>query len=111
MMATLYLVYFMIFFGIASVNYTYLRHFSSFVQFCVAVFLIYKFNPFFNDGKITLNAGDSSVIHGSGVFLLINLGATEFVIRFYNDIIHKNKLDIIPEIITTDDGEYKYKHL
>jgi len=109
MMATLYLVYFMIFIGIASVNYTYLRDFSSFVQFCVAVFLIYKFNPFFNNSKITLSEGDSIVINGSGVFLLINLGATEFAIRFYNDIIHKSKLDTIPEIITTYNGEYKNK--
>jgi hypothetical protein len=72
-----------------AINYTYLRYFSSFIQFYIAVFLIVRFNPF--KKNISLNEGDARVIYGSGIFLLINLGATEFVIQFYEKINKKLK--------------------
>jgi hypothetical protein len=79
-----YLLYGFVFLGIISVNYTYLRYFSSFVQLCIALFLMYRFNPFRT--QIALQKGDSMIIYSSGFFLLLNLGATEFVLQYYKKI-------------------------
>jgi len=85
-----YVLYISVFIGVVSLNYKYLRYFSNFVQFIIAVFLIIRFHPF--KKNLTLKEGDSRVIYSSGLFLLINLGATEFVIWFYNDILQKLKI-------------------
>jgi hypothetical protein len=78
-----YVLYGIVFFGVLSLNPEYLRLFSGFIQFLIAVFLIARFHPF---RKHVFRESDSHVIYGSGVFLLINLGLTEFVIRFYDDL-------------------------
>jgi hypothetical protein len=86
-----YLLYFLLFFGIVTLNPEYIRYFSSFVQFCVAMFLIIRFNPFRRE--ITLKEGESRIIFSSGIFLLINLGATEIAIHS-NDYIQKKLKNI-----------------
>ena len=83
-----YVLYLSFFIGIVSINYTYLRLFSSVIQFFIALFLIVRFHPFKTD--IQLNKDDVRIIYSSGIFLLINLGFTEFIIAFYEDI--KTKL-------------------
>jgi|688.fasta_scaffold13205_4 hypothetical protein len=75
-----YVLYISFFIGILSINPKYLRIFSSIVQFCLGVFLIFRFNPFRNHYE--LKEGDARVISSSGLFLLVNLGATEFAIQY-----------------------------
>ena len=86
-----YILYLIVFIGLIQLNHTYLRLFSSFIQLCIALFLIIKFNPF---SKHQFVKKDSRIIFSSGIFLLINLGTTELFIRFYNDI--KSNWIILP---------------
>ena len=78
-----YVLYISIFIGLLSVNPNYLRWFSSTMQLLIGLFLVIRFNPF---RQAKLRPGDSRIIYSSGLFLLINLGATEFFIKFYDDI-------------------------
>jgi len=80
-----YLLYGVAFLGILYIQPNYVRLFSSFIQLLIALYLIVRFHPF---RKHIFRESDSNIIYGSGIFLLINLGLTEFVIRFYDDIKH-----------------------
>jgi hypothetical protein len=75
-----YIFYGLLFIGVVLVDVKYLRVFSILVQICIAFFLIIRFNPFRTN--IQLREGDSRIIYSSGIFLLINLMASEFTIYF-----------------------------
>jgi len=46
---------------------------NAFIHCFIALFLIIRFNPFY-EKKHILNENDTSLIFGSGIFLLVNLG-------------------------------------
>jgi hypothetical protein len=70
----LHVLYLLVFFGFYSVNTTYIRYLSTFIQVFVALFLIYRFNPL---RKIVIHPHDGTIIFGSGMFLLTNTLFTE----------------------------------
>jgi hypothetical protein len=75
----LYLMYFLIFFGLFNINKEYTRLLGNFIQLGICLFLIIRFNPF---RKHELREFDSVIIFGSAMFLLANLGITEYIIQF-----------------------------
>jgi len=75
----LYLMYFLIFFGLFNINKEYTRLLSSFIQLGICLFLIIRFNPF---RKHELREFDGVIIFGSAMFLLANLGITEYIVQF-----------------------------
>jgi len=81
----IHLSYFLLFFGIFSVNAYYLNYLNIFIQGFIAVFLMYRFFPFRTH---YLRDFDPQIIFACGMFLFINTFSIE-VARAY-DLIGKN---------------------
>lgn len=81
----LYLMYFLIFFGLFNINKEYTRLLSNFIQLGICLFLIMRFNPF---RKHELGEFDGVIIFGSAMFLLANLGITEYIIQIVRNKTH-----------------------
>jgi hypothetical protein len=79
----LHITYILIFFGILSVNPTYIEGFNIIVQFVICLFLLFRFHPF---RKHELRVYDSKIIFSSALFLLINLGAVKYAQYVFNEI-------------------------
>ena len=73
-MAILYILYFVVFFGVFYVNPDHIRLLSTIVHLVVAVFLLWNFNPL---RKYELRPYDNNIIFASAVFLFTNVVATE----------------------------------
>jgi hypothetical protein len=89
-----HICYFYLFIGLISIDPNYIRGLSGFVQLLVSLFLIVRFHPYRHH---VFKDGDAQIIFGSGMLLLINLGATEFVIQFYENIKEKLKTWSMPK--------------
>lgn len=72
----IHLAYIAIFFGIVLINESYLRNFSTLIQFGVCLFIIYKCFPF-NEKLEYFTRFDRSVIFYCATFLLMNVVAIE----------------------------------
>ena len=70
----LHIFYFLVFFGLYSVNTVYIRYLSTFIQVLISAFLIYRFNPL---RKMVMHHHDGVIFFSSGVFLLTNTVFTE----------------------------------
>lgn len=81
----IHLSYFLVFFGIFSINTYYLNYLNIFIQGFIAVFLMYRFFPFRTH---YLRDFDPQIIFACGMFLFINTFSIE-VARAY-DLIGKN---------------------
>ena len=81
----LYLIYFLVFFGLFNINKEYTRLFSNFIQLGICLFLIIRFNPF---RKHELKEFDGVIIFGSAMFLLANLGITEYIVQIVRKKAH-----------------------
>ena len=73
-MATLYILYFVVFFGVFYVNPDHIRLLSTIVHLVVTVFLLWNFNPL---RKYEIRPYDTNIIFASAVFLFTNVVATE----------------------------------
>ena len=71
----LYLLYFLLYFGVYSLNIEYIRYLNIFVHTLVCAFLIIRFNPLRK--HIILRPYDNIIIFASAVILLTNVIATE----------------------------------
>ena len=78
----LYFIYVLIFFKF--INYTprIVHLLSLFIQGFIACFLIIKFHPF---RKHELKEFDSSIIFGSALLILANIGITEFIRKYFEN--------------------------
>lgn len=74
MVYTLYISYFLVFFGIYYINPDYIRILSIFIQVFICGFLIWKFHPF---KEHILHPNDGKLIFAAGFFLFTNVVATE----------------------------------
>jgi len=81
--AILYAMYFVTFFGLVSLNPTYISEFRWIMQVIICTFLIYRFNPFVTH---TLKRYDANIIFSSAVFLLINTGMIEIFNRYWKEL-------------------------
>jgi hypothetical protein len=79
-----YIIYVFIFLGISYIAPQYIRFFGNLVHIMLAIILIIKFNPVRSNPVIT--SSDSALIFGSAVFILINVGVTEFAMSFFDSV-------------------------
>jgi hypothetical protein len=82
-MGFVYIGYIIIFLGISYISPTYIRAISNITYTMIGLVLMYKFNPF---REATLTEYDSKLIFISALFILFNLGVTEFAIAFFNTV-------------------------
>jgi hypothetical protein len=83
-MGFVYIGYIIIFLGISYISPTYIRAISNITYAMIGLVLMYKFNPFRE--AATLTEYDSKLIFISALFILFNLGVTEFAIAFFNTV-------------------------
>jgi hypothetical protein len=74
-----YVLYLIAFFGIWYINPGYIRFVSAALQIYIALFLMYRFNPFRNH---ELRPNDDQIIFGSAFLLLANVGITSFFMNY-----------------------------
>lgn len=79
MIALLYLCYILTFFGIYSVNPTYVHFLSIAIQLFICLFLLWSFNPYI---KQELRIYDGQIIFAAAFFLLNNVVVTELITIF-----------------------------
>lgn len=80
----LHIIYVTIYFGILSINPSYVRLLSSIIQFFIGIFLVWRFHPYRDH---ILKQYDSKIIFGSGIFLLTNLGFFEVFTYYFSNTI------------------------
>lgn len=85
-----YIVYVLIFLGISYIAPQYIRFVSNAIHILLAVILIIKFNPFRSNH--TILPSDGALIFGAAIFILINVGITEFAMSFFDSV--KNLFNI-----------------
>lgn len=86
-MATLaitYISYIFLFLGISYILPSYIRTISNGLHILIGLILLYKFNPFRTEYKLT--EYDNNLIFGMALFLIINTGVTEITISFFNTL-------------------------
>ena len=72
----LHVLYAFVIFGFISAKSKYIDYVHSFIQIFMCVFLMLKFHPF---RKHELHKNDANIIFGSAVFLIFNIGFTEYL--------------------------------
>ena len=85
----IYLSYILVYVGILYVNKNYVHSLNIFIQLFICLFLLFRFNPF---REHVLRKNDSMIIFGSALFLLTNLGLTQFIEKY---TINKIGIDIV----------------
>lgn len=73
------------------------KNLNAFIHCFIAVFLIVRFNPFY-EKKQNLNANDSYIIFGSGIFLLVNLGIFQLFEMDINNRLFGGALPLPPPL-------------
>jgi hypothetical protein len=79
-----YIIYVFIFLGISYVAPQYIRFLSNFIHVLLAIILLIKFNPIRESPVIT--SSDGALIFGAAIFILINVGITEFAMSFFDSV-------------------------
>jgi hypothetical protein len=82
-MGFIYIGYIILFLGISYISPDYIRAISNITYITIGLVIIYKFNPY---RKATLTEYDSKLIFISGMFILFNLGVTEFALSFFKTV-------------------------
>ena len=81
------------YFGILNYNVKYIDYLNIGIQLFICIFLIIRFHPF---RKHHLKEFDANIIFGSAVYLLVNLGLTEYVLHYVNNVLEvKTRYHII----------------
>ena len=83
-MVIIHLCYIIVFFGIIAIDTNYMNYLNVFIEVFVCLFLIARFHPFRHH---KLHKYDSTIIFGSAILLLTNLGANEFIFNNIFNII------------------------
>lgn len=72
----IHIFYIFLFFGFVFINPEYIKYLSIFIQVLICIILIIRFNPY---RKHNFVETDSRIIFSSAIFLLTNLGITEYI--------------------------------
>jgi len=83
-MGFVYIGYIILFLGISYISPDYIRAVSNITYVMIGFVLMYKFNPFREATTVTEN--DSKLIFISALFILFNLGVTEFALSFFKTV-------------------------
>ena len=82
LLVLLHVLYIGTYIGIIRYNVKYVDYLNIGVQLFICLFLIIRFHPF---RKHDLKEFDGDIIFGSAIYLLINLGLTEYVLHYLNN--------------------------
>ena len=88
LLALLHVLYIGTYFGIMRYNVKYIDYLNIGVQLFICLFLIIRFHPFRNHH---LKEFDANIIFGSAMYLLINLGLTEYVFHYLSNSMYFTK--------------------
>ena len=80
-MGCVYIGYIILFLGISYISPDYIRVISNITYVIIGLVLMSKFNPFRE--ATTVSEYDSKLIFISAMFILFNLGVTEFALSFF----------------------------
>lgn len=80
----IYLSYIFVYIGVLYIDKTYVHYLNIFIQLFIGLFLLFRFHPF---REHVLRKNDSMIIFGSAVFLLTNLGVTQYIENYAKNII------------------------
>ena len=83
-MGFVYIGYIILFLGISYISPDYIRAISNITYVIIGLVLMYKFNPFRE--ATTVSENDSKLIFISALFILFNLGVTEFALAFFKTV-------------------------
>ena len=83
-MGFVYIGYIIIFLGISYISPDYIRTVSNITYILIGLLLMYKFNPLREATSIT--EYDSKLIFISALFILFNMGVTEFALSFFKTV-------------------------
>jgi len=97
-MGAIYVGYIIILLGVTLIAPKQLKALSILVHVFICFFLIYKFNPFKETTSVDKN--DSTLIFSTAIFLLLNLGITEFSINFLAKLKGIQGIEEIATVIT-----------
>jgi len=81
-LVVVHLLYIFIFFGIIHYSGDLVQNINIGIQVFICLFLIFRFHPF---RKPELRDFDANIIFGSAIFLLVNLGFTQYFIRYFDN--------------------------
>jgi preprotein translocase subunit SecG len=84
--ALFYVLYLVLFFGLVSINETYINYLHVGIQFTISLFLLIRFHPFRTH---ELGPQDGPVIFSAAIFLLTSLGLSQYL--YYNTKDHLQK--------------------
>ena len=85
-----YIGYIVVFLGISYISPSYIRLASNIAYILVGLLLAYKFNHL--RSATTITEADTRLIFVSAVFIIFNLGITEYALMFFNSV--KTAFDI-----------------
>jgi hypothetical protein len=88
----IHILYFIAFFGIFTVNETYVHYLNIFIQVFVILFLVIRFHPYKNVQSITPE--DKTFVFASAVLLGTNLLTVEFASLIPHDYIQSTLTDM-----------------
>ena len=83
-MGFVYIGYIVVFLGISYISPNYIRLISNVTYVMIGLVLMYKFNPFREASSIS--EYDAKLIFISALFILFNLGVTEFALVFFKTV-------------------------
>jgi len=83
-----HLLYFIVFFGLAYINESYIRNMSTAIQIFICVFLIIRFHPF---REYSITPFDATVIFSSATFLLTNVITVELFSAYTDALANQAK--------------------
>jgi hypothetical protein len=84
--ALFYALYLVLFFGLVSINETYINYLHVGIQVTISLFLLIRFHPFRNH---VLEPQDGPVIFSAAIFLLTSLGLTQYLYYTTKDHLQK----------------------
>jgi hypothetical protein len=90
-----YLSYFILYWGLFSINRNYVNYIHIGVQILIALFLILRFHPFRHH---VLENGDSAIIFSGALFLLASLGVTQYT--YYITADHLKDVPVLNTMIS-----------
>jgi len=85
----IHIIYVLAFLGLVNYNSMIVEYLNIGIQIFVALFLMIKFHPFRTH---ELREFDAQIIFGCAIFLLVNLGLTEYFLHFANNIVNKMEI-------------------
>lgn len=83
----LHLAYILVFLGVIQYTPMFVNNLNILIQVFVCIFLMVKFHPF---RKHELKEFDSTIIFGSAMFLLTNIGFTQLLTNYFGKTVTDN---------------------